>query len=92
MITQITKTAYFIIPLLFILGVYFYYTFKKFKEVDSKKLALLYAEIALEKRIALELQDAPKIIEKLEYSFHNKLQKIKVAVLDVNFSLKEILT
>lgn len=91
MIAQITKISYFLIPFLIILGSSFYYSFQKLKEVETKKIKLLYAEISSEKKVAFQLENVPKVVEKINNATQNKLLKIKVAIFNVDFTLNEIL-
>jgi hypothetical protein len=90
LIAQITQISYFLLPLLFILGCYFYSSLRRLKEAETKKLNLLYAEITSEKEVAHQLNKTPKEIEKINNSIHNKLLKIKVDVFNLDYSLTEI--
>lgn len=90
MIVQITKISYFLVPLLFILGLYFNYSFQKIKEVETKKLQFLFDEIKIEKNVSHQLKNVPKEAEKLNKSTQNKILKIKINIFNTCFSLSEI--
>lgn len=69
----------------------FYISYQKLKKSDYRNLNLLNLELASEKKMANQLNNTPKKVKKLEISTQQKLKKIKVDVLNINFSLKEIL-
>lgn len=91
MTTQITQIAYFLFPLLFILGGYYYRSFQNLKSSESRKTALLLAEISSEKEVAYQLKSVSKETQKLNNATQEKLLKIKVGVFNIDFSLGEIL-
>ena len=90
MINQLIKLTFFLIPLLFILGAWFYYSFQKLKRLENEKLESLYAKINAEENIAMTLKNTPKETAFLMATTQNKLQNIKVAFFNINFSLNEI--
>ena len=91
MITQLTQISYFLLPLLFILGCYCYRSFQKLKKSEAVKLQLLSAEISSEKKVAYQLKNIPKEVQKLNNVTQNKILEIKVGVFNLDFSLNEIL-
>lgn len=79
--------------LLFIVVFIIYFTidYKRMKVVELYKLNNLFSEIEHEKKIANKLKSAPKEIYFIKKEMHQKLQKIKVDVLNIHFTLSELL-
>lgn len=90
MITQIIKVTYYLLPLILILGFYFYVSYQKLKKLEIDRLQFLYAEIASEKNIKHQLKNTPKEVKKISATTQHKLYKIKVAVFNIDFSVSEI--
>ena len=90
MIDQIIKSLYIVFPLISIIGIWFYVSFQKLKQTDTKNLNLLCLELASEKKTANLLKNTSKKVELLSNSTHKKLQKIKVDILNIDFTLSEI--
>ena len=87
---QILKISYYLIPILVILGSYYYYSFQKMKKVKTERLQLLYAEILLEKEVMQHFKKESKKTAGLNNSIEQKLLKIKVSIFNIDFSLSEI--
>ncbi|MEE9407314.1 MAG: hypothetical protein V3V28_04470 [Polaribacter sp.] len=60
------------------------------KEIENEKLSIIYNELESEKEISLQLKTIPQEIKLIERSTQQKLQKIKVDVLNIDFSFREI--
>ena len=90
MTAQITNATYYLVPLIFILGGYFYVSFQKLKKIETEKLQLLYTEILFEKDIAYQFKNKSKKTNSLNNSIEQKLLKIKLALFNIDFSLNEI--
>ena len=91
MIAQITKISYFLLPLLFILGVYCYTSFQKLKKAEAIKLQLLYIELDSEKVLSEKLKLTSKKVKKRDSTLYQKLLKIKIGIFNVDFTLSELL-
>ena len=87
---QTLKVSYYLIPILVILGSYFYVSFQKLRKLKIDRLQLLYTEISHEKEIAHQFKNVPKSINTLNNSIHQKILKIKVVIINIDFSLSEI--
>ncbi len=68
----------------------FYISYQKLKKSENQNLNLLYLELASEKKMANQLKSVPNKIQKLDYYTQNKLRKIKIDILNINFTLSEI--
>ncbi|MEO9570063.1 MAG: hypothetical protein ABJH82_13185 [Polaribacter sp.] len=80
--------------LLFITVILIYFTidYKRMKVLELNKLDNLFSEIEYEKLIAKQLEKVPKEIYFIKKGMQQKLQKIKVDILNINFTLNELLT
>lgn len=78
--------------LLFVIGLIIYFTinYQRIKVIEADRLKFLHAEIEVEKKASKQLEKAPQEIQLLNKNTHLKFQKIKVDVLDINFTLSEI--
>lgn len=90
MIPLLIYFSYYLVPIIFILGCYFYFSYQKLKEVEVKKLQFLQAEISSEKKVAHQLKNVPKEVEKLNNTTKIKLLKIKIDIFNTNFTLSEL--
>lgn len=84
------KISYYLIPILVILGSYFYYSFQKLKIAETEKMQLLYEEISHEKEVAHQYKNESKEINRLRISIQQKISTIKVAIINMDFSFSEI--
>ena len=82
--------SYLLFFLPFILILYFIMNYRPLKMAELNKLNFLYSEIEKEKQIALKLKSAPNEIEFIKKKTHKKLQIIKVDILNINYTLSEI--
>ncbi|PWG06177.1 hypothetical protein DIS07_07040 [Polaribacter aquimarinus] len=64
--------------------------YKKHRIVETNKLLLLYKQIESEKRVSKGLKKTSLEIDLLSEKTQQKLQKMKVDVLETHFSLSEI--
>ena len=87
---QIIKVTYYLVPLMLILGGYFYVSYKKLRKLETDKLQLLYAEISSEKELEYQFNSAFEAVEKSKISTKNKFLKIKTALFNIEFTLSEI--
>lgn len=87
---QILKISYFLIPVLVLFGMCFYVSFQKLKKNENKRLQHLYTEILLEEEMAHQFKNVSKRTSILNNSFEQKILKIKVAIINIDFSLNEI--
>ena len=90
MTAQITNVIYYLVPLIFILGGYFYVSFQKLKKIETERLQLLNSKILLEEQMAYQFKNVSKSTNILNNSIEQKLLKIKVAIFNIDFSLNEI--
>lgn len=81
---------FILVPLILSILYWFSKTYQEFKIEESKKIHLIYLELTSEKNIEHQLKETSLEIEKLENSIKNKLLIIKVAVFNIDFTLKEI--
>lgn len=91
MIDQITKSFYIFFPLITLIVGWFYFSHQKTKVSNTKKLNLLHLELIFEKNKANQLKSVPKKVQELDNITHKKLQKIKVDIINIHFSLSKIL-
>lgn len=80
----------FLLFLVLILIVYLSINYKHYKIAETHKVFLINKEIEVEKVTSKKLKKSPKEIEHLSKETQQKLQIIKVNVLDIDFTLKEI--
>lgn len=78
----------FTILLLFIL----YFNYKKTKKLETNKLNYLFLDFDKEKLIATHLNSVDLEISEIEKQTQIKINKVTVGVLNMHFSLNEILT
>lgn len=64
---------------------------QKIIRLENHKLDVIYAELTSEKKLFIALQHSSEEIKKIENKTHYQLQKIKVDLLNIDFTLKEIL-
>lgn len=72
--------------------IYFTYSFKVLKVVENKKLNLIYSKIEAEKKIAKEFKNSDNDVVVFNNKTQIKLQKIKVGILNIDFTLRELYT
>jgi hypothetical protein len=68
----------------------FYYSYLKLKKSEYKKLELISIEISQESKIEKQLIKSASKLQVLEKNTQNKLQKIKVGIFNMDFTLSEI--
>ena len=88
---NIKEILIILVPISLILVYWYYHVYQNFKKKETKKLQLLNLEFASEKELFKALQNSSKKLKKLESKTQYKLLKIKVDILNIDFSLKEIL-
>ena len=76
--------------LVLIISIYFFVTYKYLKIEESDRLKFIYSEIETEKKISKQLKHLPEEIKALQKGTHQKVQMIKIGVLDIDFTLSEI--
>ena len=69
----------------------FYSSFEKLKKSESKKLNAIYTELELEKTISRKLKIVPSKVEKIENETRKRFMKIRVDILNIDFTISEIL-
>lgn len=84
------EITYFLCPLLFVLVAYFYYNFLKLKKYSSTQIEVLSEEISVENKVANQLKNNSKKIAQLNLDTHLKCFKIKVHIINISFTLKEL--
>ncbi|MFC4267396.1 hypothetical protein [Polaribacter marinivivus] len=77
-------------PILFVIGIWCYYDFKKFKLKESEKLSVLFLNLEAEKKRKLFLETKSESILNTRNDINKKLLKIKIDIFILNFSLHEI--
>lgn len=88
---NIKKILIILVPITLILVYWFYHVYQNLKMKETKKLQLLNLEFTSEKELFKGLQHSSKKLKKLESKTQYTLLKIKVDILNIDFSLKEIL-
>ena len=68
----------------------FYYSHLKLKKSEHKKLEIISIEINQESKIEKQLVKSSTKLLVLEKNTQNKLQKLKVIIFNVDFTLSEI--
>ena len=90
----LTENFYLLLFLLFLvlsLIVYFSINYKHYKIAEINRILLINNEIENEKRTSNKLKKIPLKVQNLSKNTQQKLQAIKVDVLDIEFTLEEIL-
>lgn len=77
-------------PILFVLGFWCYYDFKKFKLKESEKLRVLFLDLEAEKNRKICLEIKSESILNTTNDMNKKLLIIKIDIFNLNFSLHEI--
>ncbi|WP_435414496.1 hypothetical protein [Polaribacter aestuariivivens] len=72
------------------ISIYLINNYKQLKTNEINKLNYLFLDLKKEKLTSNQLQKLPTELKTLEQNTQQKLQKIKVDVLNINFSLSEI--
>lgn len=86
---QIVLIIILLCIILCFLGWYYLYTFQQLKKVESKKVRLLSATILSEKNRNYQLKKQLAISNK-EITLIRKLKTIKVDIVNIDFTLKEL--
>ncbi|WP_439128898.1 hypothetical protein [Polaribacter sp.] len=73
-----------------LLIVILYLDYKKTKILETNRLNYLLLAFNKEKLISNQLQKMPEELKSIEQNTLQKFQKIKVGILNINFSLSEI--
>ena len=77
-------------PILFALGFWCYYDFKKNKLKESEKINALFLDLELEKKRKIYLDTKSGIVLNTSKEINKKLLKIKIDIFNLNFSIKEV--
>jgi hypothetical protein len=88
--TLFADIIFFCIVILSSTAVYFYISYQQLKTNEKVKFNSLISEISFEEKTAISLKHQSKKIEYLEKSIEKKLRRLKVAFLDLDFTLSEI--
>jgi preprotein translocase subunit YajC len=88
---QLTQISIFCFLLLIIIIIHFYFSFQKLKTNENKRLNTLSSQIISEKNIATKLINISSEIATLDNFTQKKILNIKVAIFNIDFTLKEIL-
>lgn len=80
----------FLLFLVAVLSLYLIINYKQTKIEESDRLKIVYTEIEHEKNISKKLNHIPLEINSLQKRTQQKIQTIKVSILDINFTLSEI--
>mgnify|MGYP000147380897 CR=1 FL=1 len=89
----IFENIFLLVSLLFailVLTIFLSINFKKYRIVETDKLLFLNNQIESEKIVSQNLKSSTLEIDLLSQKTQLKLQKIKVDVLETNYSLSEI--
>lgn len=87
---NINKILIILVPITLMMVLWFYKNYQLLKVEETKKLQLLCLELASEKNIFIALQNSSEEINTIENKTQHKLLKIKVDLLNIDFTLKEI--
>jgi hypothetical protein len=74
----------------FVLITYLIVLHQKMKVIENNKLLILFNELELEKKNSKQLKKIPQTLKLKEKETHQKIQNIKVNVMNIGFSLNEI--
>ena len=83
----------FFLPLLILILAITTYQFRihsKDKKSNQKKLAMVYNEIEIEKTLSISYKENDTIIQSLEKKTQSKFLKIKVDLINIDFTHQEI--
>lgn len=69
---------------------YFFLTQKKTREKSQQKLAMIYDELEIEKTLSKNYNNNNSIIQSLEDKTASKFLNIKVDLINIDFTYKEI--
>ncbi|WP_159946878.1 hypothetical protein [Polaribacter septentrionalilitoris] len=87
---NINTISLFLLFLVAVISIYLIIKYKRIKIEESDRLKVIYAEIETEKNISKKLDHIPLQINSLQKRTQQKIQTIKVGVLDIDFTLSEI--
>lgn len=87
---NINTISLFLLFLVAVISIYLIINYKRIKIEESDRLKVIYAEIETEKNISKKLDHIPLQINSLQKRTQQKIQTIKVGVLDIDFTLSEI--
>lgn len=76
--------------LLIALVIYFKIRFQQLKVLETRRLNLICVEIEAEKKKRKKLLTSPQEILFIKKETQQRLQKIKVDILNINFTLSEV--
>lgn len=74
-----------------LLSVWFRITYNKLKKIEQKKIELFHKAIQQENKQFYLLKDKSKKVELIEESILKKIKTIKVSLINIHFSMDEIL-
>ncbi|MFY0602893.1 MAG: hypothetical protein JXQ93_03015 [Flavobacteriaceae bacterium] len=74
-----------------VLVLLFYNSFEKLKKRESLKINAIYAELELERGISNKLKIVPSELEKMKKETHKKFMGIRVDIINIDFTIGEIL-
>ncbi|MGK0414278.1 MAG: hypothetical protein ACJA1B_002501 [Polaribacter sp.] len=77
------------VPSVLLILFWFSKKYQYLKYQETKRLELLYVELASEKKIAIRLKNTPKKVQELDRSIQKKLLKIRVNIFNIDFTLSE---
>jgi hypothetical protein len=89
--TQITKIACYIFPIIIILVYYFHISFQKLKILEKDRLQFLDAKIVTEIETKDQLKSASKKAQKIQANTQYQLLKIKVLIINIDFTFVSVL-
>lgn len=75
---------------LILLVVYFIYTYKRVHYFGNNRLNIIYTELKKEKEIASKLTIISDKVSLIETTTNRKINKVKVGILNLDFTLHEI--
>jgi len=82
---------YFLTFLLLIFSIWTFFEVKKHQDITSKKIAFIEIEIEKERNYESKLMSESEKIVDLEKNTQQQFLKIKIAILNLDFTLQEIL-
>lgn len=82
----LNQFVFTILVLTSLLSIYLMFSYKKMKKIEKKKLSLIYKEIKKEKNNTEQLKTNNQKIKYIENETQQKIQVIKVGLLNINFS------
>jgi hypothetical protein len=72
------------------LVLFFYLSFVKLRSQETQKIATIQTELEQERKICKALKTTPSEVSQIEEETQRKLLKIRVDILNIDFTIQEI--